>query len=223
MSSTVLDRALIGALFCFVGSAGLAAESQSSLSCENQKVESIALKQAPKGARRVSMHVLEVTSQKGPRRFVDKPPYDEPGGVTWRYCGYDALAKAHLIEMNDASVYSGDLLWDGTGKLLRAGHTVLFSPDRQTFLAIEQEGGMDGEDWTVYDISGKPIWKGYAGTVAKVDGIDHVASTFIDPHWTQQGTLTARFMCTSVKTHGVVTLVRAPSGHWSWRGHGKCL
>jgi hypothetical protein len=222
MSSTVLSRALIVALFSFVGINALAAESQPILSCENQKVESITLKQAPKGARRVSKHVLEVMSQTGPRRFRDKPPYDELGGVVWRYCGYDAPAKVHLIEVSDENVYTGDLLWDETGKLLRAGHTVLFSPNRQVFLAIEQEDGVDGEDWTVYDISGKPIWKGYAGTVAKVDGIDQVVSTFVDPHWTPQGELTARFVCTSLKTNGVVTLVQSPSGHWSWRGHGKC-
>jgi hypothetical protein len=222
MSSTALSRALIGVLFSFVGITALAAGSQLVLSCEKQKVESIALKQAPKGARRVSKHVLEVMSQKGPRRFVDKPPYDELGGVVWRYCGYDAPAKVHLIEVSDESVYTGDLLWGETGKLQRAGHTVLFSPNRQVFLAIEQEDGTDGEDWTVYDINGKPIWKGYAGTVTKVDGIDHVVSTFVDPHWTPQGELTARFVCTSLKTNGVVTLAPSPSGHWSWRGHGKC-
>jgi hypothetical protein len=222
MSSIGLSRALIGALFSFVGSTALAAGSQLVLSCENQKVESIALKQAPKGARRVSEHVLEVTSQKGPQRFVDKPPYDELGGARWRYCGYDALAKVHLIEVNDESAYSGDLLWEETGKLLRAGHTVLFSPNRQAFLSIEQEDGMDGERWTVYDIRGKPIWKGYAGTVAKVDGVDSVVSTFAHPQWTQKGELTARFACTSSKTNGVVTLARSPSGSWSWRGHAKC-
>jgi hypothetical protein len=222
MSSTVLSRALIGVLFTSVSLTALAAESQSVLSCENQKVESIALKQAPKGARRVSEHVLEVTSQKGPRRFVDKPPYDEIGGVRWRYCGYDALAKVHLIELNDESGYSGDLLWDETGKLVRAGHTVLFSPTRSTFLAIEQEDGVDGENWTVYGITGKPIWKGYAGTVAKLGGVDSVVSTFADPHWTRQGELTARFVCASSKTNGVVTLAQSPSGNWSWRGHGRC-
>lgn len=222
MSSTVLSRALVSALCSVAGIIGQAAESQPVLSCENQKVENITLKQAPKGARRVSKHVLEVNSQKGPRRFVDKPPYDELGGIVWRYCGYDAAAKAHLIEVNDDSVYSGDLLWDETGTLMRAGHTVLFSPNRQAFLAIEQEDGMDGESWTVYDTGGKRIWKGYAGTMAKVDGVDHVVSTFAHPQWSRQGALTARFECLASKTSGVVTLARSSSGNWSWRGHGKC-
>jgi hypothetical protein len=170
----------------------------------------------------VSEHVLEITSQKGPRRFVDKPPYDELGGTLWRYCGYDALAKVHLIEVSDETAYSGDLLWDETGRLQRAGHTVLFSPNRQAFLAIEQEDGVDGENWTVYANSGKSIWKGYAGMVAKVRGIESVISTFEHPQWTHQGELTANFVCTSSKTNGVVTLVRSSSGKWSWRGHGRC-
>jgi hypothetical protein len=70
------------------------------------------LREAPKGVRRVSKHVLEVISKKGRQRFVDKPPHDEGemGGVHWRYCGYDVNAKAHLIEMIDESSCSGDLL-----------------------------------------------------------------------------------------------------------------
>jgi hypothetical protein len=202
----------------------LAKESQSALSCETAKVERAALKQAPKGARRVEKHVLEIVTKKGPKRFADKPPHDEGdmGGLHWRYCGYSAQARAHLIEMKDESSYSGNLLFDETGRVVHAGHTVLFSPDEKQFLAIEQEDGVDGENWTVYDADGKTKWKGYAGTVAKVDGIDSVVSTYDHPQWTKQGELTARFVCASSKTHGVVTLTRSPSGDLSWRGHGKC-
>jgi hypothetical protein len=182
------------------------------------------LGQAPKGARRVERHVLEVITTKGPKRFVDKPPRDEGdmGGLHWRYCGYNAQAKAHLIEMTDESSYSGDLLFDETGKLMRAGHTVLFSPDEKEFLAIEQEDGVDGENWIVYDADGKAKWQGYAGTTAKVDGVDIVVSTFGHPQWTKQGELTARFVCAASKAHGLVTLVRSPSGDWNWRGLGNC-
>jgi hypothetical protein len=225
MSSTVLKHALVCASFAVVGTAIATKESQPLLSCETQKVERAALKQAAKGARRVSKHVLEVTSEKGVQRFVDKSPHDdggEMGGVHWRYCGYDAHAKAHLIEMIDESSYSGDLLLGETGKLLHAGHTVLFSPSREEFLAIKQDAGVDGENWAVYDTTGKTIWQGYAGTLAKVDGVDAVVSTFEHAQWTKQGELTARFVCSSSKTGGVVTLARSPSGNWSWRGHGKC-
>jgi hypothetical protein len=51
----------------------LCRESQLALSCETAKVERTALGQAPKGARRVEKHVLEVITAKGAKRFVDKP------------------------------------------------------------------------------------------------------------------------------------------------------
>jgi hypothetical protein len=224
MSSTVLTRALVCALLVFVRATVLAEDSQPVLSCETQKVERAALRKAPSGARRMGTHVLEVISKKGPQRFIDKPPHDEGGmsGVHWRYCGYDAQAKAHLIEMTDEGLFSGDLLLEETGKLVRAGHTVVFAPNGKEFLAVEQEDGVDGENWTVYDTTGKTMWKGYAGTTAKVNGIDTVVSTFERPQWTNQGELTAHFVCASSKVHGVVTLTRSPSGNRSWSGHGKC-
>jgi hypothetical protein len=202
----------------------LATETQPALSCETAKVEQALLGQAPKGARRVEKHVLEVMTKKGPQRFVDEPPYaeGEMGGLHWRYCGFNAKAQAHLIERQDESSNSGDLLFNENGALLHAGHTVLFSAGANEFLAIEQEDGVDGENWVVYDANGTAKWKGYAGTIAKVDGIDTVVSTFAHPHWTRQGELTARFVCASSKAHGVITLARLPSGGWNWRGHGKC-
>jgi hypothetical protein len=224
MSSTILYRAIVCASFAFVSTAVPAKDSHPVLSCETVNVEHAALRQAPRGARRVNTHVLEVIIRKGSQRFVDKPPHDEGGmsGVHWRYCGYDAQAKAHLIEMTDEGLFSGDLLLEETGKLVRAGHTVIFAPNGKEFLAVEQEDGVDGENWTVYDTTGTTMWKGYAGTTAKVGGIDTVVSTFERPQWTTQGQLTANFVCASSKFHGVVTLTRSPFGNWTWRGHGKC-
>lgn len=224
MSSTVLKHALICASFAFVIPTVSAKESQGILSCETQKVERAALRQAPKAARRVSKHVLEVTTTNGRQRFVDRPPHDEGemGGVHWRYCGFDAHAKAHLIEMIDERLYSGDLLLEETGQLIHAGHTVLFSPNRKEFLAIKQEAGVDGESWAVHDMTGQIIWTGYAGTIANVHGVEMVVSTFGHPQWTKQGALTARFVCASSKAKGTVTLVRSPSSGWTWSGHTKC-
>lgn len=224
MSSTVLSQALVCASLSLVGTAVLAGESQPALSCETAKVERTALGQAPKGARRVGTHVLEVVTEKGAKRFIDKPPHKEGdmGGLHWRYCGFNAQAKAHLIERRDESSYSGDLLFHETGRLAHAGHTVLFSPGEKEFLAIEQEDGVDGEDWVVYAADGKAKWKGYAGTIAKTDGIDTVVSTLDQPRWTKHGELTARFVCASSKVRGVVRLAQSPSGDWSWRGHAKC-
>jgi len=224
MSSTVLKHALVCASFAFAIPTVAAKESQGILSCETQQVERAALKQAPKAARRVSKHVLEVTTTKGRQRFVDKPPHDEGemAGVHWRYCGFNTHAKAHLIEMTDERYYSGDLLLEETGQLVHAGHTVLFSPNKKEFLAIKQEAGVDGENWAVHDMAGQIIWTGYAGTTANVDGVKMVVSTFERPRWTKQGELTARFVCASLKAKGTVTLVRSPSSGWSWSGHAKC-
>lgn len=222
MSSIVLSRVLVCAALALVSTAVLSRESQPTLSCETAKVERSALRQAPKGARRVETHVLKVITANGAKRFVDKPPYEELGGLRWRYCGYDSRTKAHLIERMDEDLYSGDLLFDETGRLMHAGHTVLFSPDDKEFLAIEQEDGVDGENWTVYDVDGKAKWTGYAGTILKVRGIKGVTSTFDHPQWNTQGELTARFVCADSKVHGVVTLTRSPSGKLSWHDHINC-
>lgn len=226
MSSSVLKHALVCALLTVFCAPVAAKQSQPILSCEIVKTERVALKQAPNRVRRVSKHVLEITSKKGLHQFIDKPPHDEGeiGGVHWRYCGYDAHVKAHLIEMLDESSYSGDFLLVETGQRVHTGHTVLFSPNLKKFLAIKQEAGVDGENWTVRDFAGNITWTGYAGTVANNrDGVKMVVSQFEHPRWTGQGNLTARFVCASSNAQGIVTLVRSPSGSWRWSGHAKCL
>jgi hypothetical protein len=222
MSSTVLKRALVFASFAFVSSAVLGKEAQSTLSCEKQKLERSALKQAPMGVRRVSKHVLEIFSNRGAQRFIDNPPHEGMAGVHWRYCGYDARAKAHLVAMIGGSSYSNDLLLEATDELVHGGHTVVFSRDRKAFLAVKREAGVDGEHWVVRDAAGKTIWEGYAGRLAKVDGMETVVATFERPRWTARGVLTARFVCASSKVRGVVTLARLPTGDWRWRGRGRC-
>jgi hypothetical protein len=223
MSSTVLKHALVFASLAFFSSTVSGKASPSTLSCKTQKVERTALKQAPMGARRVSRHVLEIMSNRGAQRFIDNPPHDRIGGVHWRYCGYDTRAKAHLVAMIDGSSHSGDLLLESTDKLVHAGHTVVFSRDRKAFLAIRQESGGNGANWAVHDAAGKTIWEGYAGTLAKVDGMETIVSRFERPRWNRHGVLTARFVCASSKGRGVVTLARRAAGDWRWRGHGKCL
>jgi hypothetical protein len=226
MSSTALEPGLCIALFALASGAALAKQGPRNLSCEQQdaSAEPAALKLAPSGARRIDVHVLEVGSKKATRQFIDKPPHDEGGmgGVHWRYCGFDPKAKAHLIEMTDNGLFSGDLFFEESGVLLRAGHTVVFAQDQKDFLAIEQEDGVDGANWSVYDGSGKILWKGYAGAIQKVDGIDSVKSTFDRPRWNKRGELTARFACTASKVRGIVTLSQSPSGSWTWHGLDKC-
>jgi hypothetical protein len=223
MSSTVLKRALVFASFAFVSSAVLGKEAQSTLSCEKQKLERSALKQAPMGVRRVSKHVLEIFSNRGAQRFIDNPPPEGMAGVHWRYCGYDARSKAHLIAMSDGGAFSGELLLESTDTLVHAGHTVVFSRDRKAFLAIQREAGADGEHWAVRDAAGKTIWEGYAGALAKGDGVETVVATFERPRWNKRGVLTARFVCASSKVRGTVILARRPTGDWRWHGRGRCL
>lgn len=208
-------QAILFATFCLVS----ATASSRALSCEGAGDERTALKQAPSGARRVNHHVLEVGFKSGAKRFTDKAPHEALSGLHWRYCGYDGHAKVHLVEMTKESLRSGELLYEDTGTLLRAGHTILFSPKQHEFLAIEQKDGMDGELWTVYDIDGTAKWSGYAGTLKRLNGIDTVVSSFERPQWNTQGELTAR--CADSKANGFVTLQHSSNG-WRWRGNGTC-
>ena len=62
--------------------------------------------------------------------------------------------------MSKDSLFSGKLLFDSTGQLLDAGRSVYMSPDGKRFLAVEQEDGMDGELWAVYDLTAREalVW-----------------------------------------------------------------
>lgn len=226
MSSTGISRALgiivrTGASLVLAGGCALTHAAAPELSCPQGNDQLAALGQAPSGARQLGRHVLAVSFKGGTRKFVDQPPHEPLSGLHWRYCGYHAEAKIHLIGMTKDGLFSGKILFEETGALLRAGHTVLFSPGRRYFLAIEQEDGIDGEWWSVYDTAGKATWSGYAGTMKPVDGIDTVLSTFDQPRWNAQGELSARFVCADSDMKGLVTL-RPSSGGRGWRGQGTC-
>lgn len=210
-------------LSCF-GLPSAAGKAQPTLSCSRDVAESAALRQAPSGARRAGPHLLKVVSQKGTKRFRDEPPHDEGGmaGVHWRYCGYDPTNKVHLVEKTDDGLFTGQILLDENGKLLPAGHTILFSADGMKFLAIEQESGVDGESWAVYEKGGKVIWSGYAGATSKARGAEVVVSTFDRPEWNRNGELTARFVCTSSKAIGRAVLTRLRTGVWGWQADVQC-
>ncbi len=224
MLSTVLNFILISSSIAMVASGNvvLASDGLPGLSCDRQVAEQTFLKQAPGGARRSQLHVLEVRSKKGIKRYIDQAPFEALGGVHWQYCGYDAAAKAHLIAKSDGGLFSGYLLFEDTGIERRAGHTILFSPDHLQYLAIEQEDGVDGETWAVYDGQGKKKWKGYAGTTDKSDGVEIVVSTFDRPQWIRGGKLAAHYQCSASKVEGTVLLESTTSGQRQWQGHAKC-
>ena len=192
------------------------------LACNPNADEKTAMKQAPGGAKRTSEHLMEVRTSSGTRRFVDQPPHDGISGLHWLYCGYHPLTKTHLIHKQHEALFSGQLLFEDSGKILNAGHTVLFSNDGKKYLAIEQLSGMDGENWSVFDSDGKKVWRGYAGTSRKERGISTTVSQFEQPRWDAQGELTARYVCMEpVKGKGTVVLVESGKT-WGWRGQVKC-
>ncbi len=192
------------------------------LTCAPDANEKIAMKQAPGGASRIDAHTLEVTYKKGVRRFADKPPHDELGGLHWLYCGYDARAQSHLIQRQFEGLFSGQLLREDTGQAVAAGHTVIFSADRQKYLAIEQENGQNGEQWSVYGDGGKRVWRGYAGTLKQVKGATNIVSQFEQPRWDTDGNLTAQNVCNyPYEGKNPIALIQSEKV-WRWRDSANC-
>ena len=197
------------------------------LSCsealQSEDVEAKLLKQAPSTSTRISKHILEVRFATGAKRFADKPPYEELSGTRWTYCGYDVENKFHLIGKSDEALFTGIVILEQTGKILKAGHTVLISPDKRKYLAIEQEDGMDGENWTLFDINGKKIWAGYAGIVKRYPGnnYDSVYAQFENPDWDQDSNIRAEATCGGAKVKGAVVL-KLKGKLWAWEPTPKC-
>lgn len=220
MHPTTILRALACALLGLSATAAIAAQAAAEpsgvLSCESGRTERDALKRTPAKVKRPAKHVLVVVTAKGPQRFVDKPPYDEPlSGVSWQYCGYDNQAKAHLIGKIDEDIFTGVLLFDETGATLPAGETVWFAPNRQAFLAAVQPNGLDGQNWSVAGIDGKPIWQGYAGMPGKERG--QFLSQFTAPQWSARGELRTAYACAGPSgKEGVARLIRSADGKWGW-------
>jgi hypothetical protein len=136
-----------------------------SLQCETvfptSAEEAARLRQAPRGAKRLSEHQLEVRWAGGSRIFKDRPPYEPLDGVSWAYCGYNGALKLHLIRKRDYSLFTGVLLDDVTGRTLPGGVVILFSPDRGFYLAYEQTDGEAGEALKLYKRGGALLWTGY--------------------------------------------------------------
>jgi len=174
------------------------------LSCQKAtlypEVEHELIQQHPAKVSRVDAHTLEVRHAKGVERFIDKPPHEALAGTHWYYCGYSATQKVHLIGNNVDSLFSGVILRHSDGKTFKAGHTILMSPEGKKFLAIEQQSGLDGEDWTVYKLYGKKLWQGYAGilsTAVKNEPV-MVMAQFVAPVWRNEDVLEADLSCADI-------------------------
>ena len=211
----------LGSMFLFQH----AAAQNFTLSCNNQEgKETILLKQAPHGAIRISKETLEVKFTGGTKRFINTGP-DSEQGVHWLYCGYDKKTKTHLISKLDDARFTGVILFEKTGNLIDAGHTVAISPDGKSLLTIEQQDGVDGETWSLENISGKRLWTGYAGVTQKIgqDTYDSIYAEFKRPRWINDSVLSADFVCAdkSESIKGVVTLKHV-GGEWKWLPDYKC-
>ncbi|WP_423015263.1 hypothetical protein [Undibacterium sp. Di27W] len=157
------------------------------------EVERNLMQQHPAQVSRADEHMLEVKLAKGKKQFIDKPPHEAMAGTHWFYCGYNAVQNVHLIGRNVDALFSGVILRHSDGKIFRAGHTILMSPKGKKFLAIEQQSGLDGEDWTVYKLYGEKLWQGYAGilsTPVKNDPVMVIAQ-FVNPVWRNEDVLGA--------------------------------
>ncbi len=220
----MLRNAIISAVLALASIAAFATESQ--LACGESsgavEMEKALLKQAPSGATRIGKHILEVRYSRGVKRFVDVPPYDELSGTRWHYCGYDKSRRIHLLGKSIDSLFTGMLLVEDDGRTLKAGRTVYISPGGEKFLAVEQEDGRDGENWTLYTLTGKKLWTGYAGVTERIPGnsYDSIYAQFVNPIWNDDGSISAQVSCSnSIK--GAVTL-RIARDETKWLPVPRC-
>jgi hypothetical protein len=183
----------------------------------NSARETTRFHQSPHGAKRPSRHQLEIGWNGGKAIFRDKPPYDAPlDGLQWTYCGYSPALKLHLIAKTDGGLFTGTLLDDQTGLRLPGGTEVLFSPDRQYYLAYENEDGLDGDNFTLYRRDGSVVCGGYKGILSR-DGRSVVVNSedMRDMRFDSQNRPQATVRLEGGKTL-VVTLTQTRNGEWKW-------
>jgi hypothetical protein len=202
------------------------------LRCEDNRIENDLLKQAPHGAKRTGKHVLEIKYSGGVRKFIDKPPYDElvdginTEGLSWEYCGYNEIVKAHLILKRDNvkhESYTGSLLFEDTGKIVKAGYSVTFSPNKLNFIAFQRYGG-DGEFWDLFDTSGHKLWREFSYIILPVkptDSYSQEVAEFENPTLSNDLEIKAHMTCWQSKKSGNVTLKKI-GAKWVWHPKIEC-
>lgn len=199
--------------------AAIAEERSKELSCfdgDTSKKEAVYINKSQGLAKRVDEHTLEVSYLKGKYRFKDIPPYDEPlDGISWRYCGYSADVKLHLIEKHDNETFTGVLFNDLTGFIINAGYKVSFSQNSQFYFAALQENGMDGEMWSLYNIAGNELWSSYAGISERINDITYAYAELSNPRWINSE-LTAQAACKSDNTKTAQVSLKYDHGSYVW-------
>ncbi len=173
--------------------------------------------------KRIDKHTLEVTYGTGKKRFNNQSLLDgHLEEVSWKFCGCDNAMGVYLIGMRDGAFYSGVLIYYVSGKVSKAGYTVIIAPDNTKYLAIEQEDGIDREMWTVYTANGTTIWKGYGGVIKlnKRPRYIYDYALYNNPRW-DNNILMADYECMNTARHGIVKLLKR-EGSWSWEPTVKC-
>ncbi len=177
--------------------------------------ETAQMSHAPHGAKRARKHMLLVHWNGGSHTFEDKAPYMDGtlDGVLWTYCGYSAAVGYHLISKNDDSELTGVLIDERTGAILPGGYSVAFSPDRQSYIAFEQQEGEGSATIKLYSYRGSLLWKGNNGLVSR-DG-QSVTLDFDNVHWNSSGILIAEYR-DSHNHPFAVALKQSKDTRWRW-------
>jgi len=193
----------------------LMAHSDLAITVESRSpTEFYRMQHSPHGAGRTTKYVLWVGWAGNRRAFGDNPRHNElPEPGKWVYCGYSATVNVHLIKKEIPGLKTGVLMDDSSGSLLPGGHVVMFSPDRQSYVAFDQEDGQDLEAIKLYNRSGVLLWKSYCGLFSQ-DG-QTVEAAFDKIRWDDSDRLIAEYESPQ-GAEAVVYLNRGSDAVWRW-------
>ncbi len=201
--------------------ASFSLHAETKLDCGSDESKNIA-KFSTK-AKRLTAHILQVSTAHTKLIFKDKPPYDEElAGTKWQYCGYSTALKMHLVRKDEDVTFSGVLIEDATAKQLPAGEDVIFTDDGLLYTAFVQPDGLDGREMSIYQRDGTLLWQGYDF----IEGEKNQIAAYFDEsyiHWnSKRNQLQATAMCYPNKKAGLVTLTRQDNGKWVWLPKVNC-
>ena len=169
------------------------------LPCESPESDAQHLQKiSADNATRLDENTLSITWLEGEVELKNEPPFDVPlAGVRYYYCTFYKKAAVHHILKEDQDILTGLLVSHATGKIIDAGYSVLFSPDHTAFFATRQPNGLDGQEWYVFEKTGKLLWQGFSGIIGVHPElkIDIFESTFDYPEWNDNNQLTTQARC----------------------------
>ncbi|KVG66829.1 hypothetical protein WJ33_26095 [Burkholderia ubonensis] len=211
MRNVLLAAAMILAMPAWSSAASLVLDCKNAAmgSLDEKVAEARLLRETQGKATRVSVHLLLVKAAGRVLEFRDVPSNEALMDVHYAFCG--SRDGYSLVGWANGDVFTGKLIDEKSAQVSPGGLRVIFSPDRQAYLTVEQEDGMDGEDWTVhYANDGKASWKGHSFFRSKSASIE-----LDDPRWTDNGELIASAVRWD-KPDAIARLVKV-GRTWSWR------